>query len=253
MAAWCRFGVAGEIAWPREQAIVKFGKWELLAFPSTKDHEPSLQIELLRNRTDEVSARSICNQLLSICSWCDDSPAALMDGDCGSPRASPIPRDRRSDYLTSILDAWPYSRAPLTDIDQHLAVALYREAVWQDCYASIPYAALGFFKILEIRHGGAGREKWMKLHLARGIEDGEFDDFYVKHFLKVAEEKNLELGKYLYANCRKAVAHATKHPIINPDDAQHVRDLSACTPILRALARHYIRDDLNVAESRWEG
>jgi hypothetical protein len=253
MATWCRFGVAGEIAWPREQAIVEFGNWELLAFPSTKDHEPSLQIELLHNRTDEVGARSICNQLLSICSWCDDAPAALMDGGCGSPRASPLPRERRSDHLTSILDNWPYNRAPLPDINQPLAVALYREAVWQNCYASIPYAALGFFKILEIRQGGPGRENWMNLHLLQGIEQGEFDDFYVNYFLMAAEEQNLEPAKYLYDNCRNAVAHATQALRINPDDAQQVRDLSACTPILRALARRYIRDDLDVAEDRWEG
>ena len=253
MATWCRFGVAGEIAWPREQAIVDFGNWELLAFPSTKDHEPSLQIELLRNRTDEVGARSICNQLLSICSWCDDAPAALMDGGCGSPRATPLPRDRRSDHLTSIFDNWPYNRAPLPDINQPLAIALYREAVWQNCYASIPYAALGFFKILEIRQGGPGRESWMNLHLLQGIEQGEFDDFYVNYFLMAAEEQNLEPTKYLYDNCRNAVAHATQALRINPDDAQQVRDLSACTPILRALARRYIRDDLDVAEDRWEG
>ncbi len=253
MATWCRFGIAGDIAWPREQAVVAFGKWELLAFPSTKDHEPSLQIDLVRNRTDEVGARSICNQLLSICSWCDDSSAALKDGDCGSPKASPLSRDRRSDHLTSILDDWPYRREPLTDTDQRLAVALYREAVWQTGYASIPYAALGFFKILEIRQGGVGREKWMNLHLLQGIKQGEFDEFYVKYFMEAAEEKNLEPAKYLYENCRKAVAHATKAPIINPDDAQQVRDLSACTPILRSLARRYIRDDLSVAESRWEG
>ena len=253
MATWCRFGVAGEIAWPREQAIVDFGNWELLAFPSTKDHEPSLQIELLHNRTDEVGARSICNQLLSICSWCDDAPAALMDGGCGSPKASPLPRDRRSDHLTSILDNWPYNRAALADTDQQLAVALYREAVWQKCYASIPYAALGFFKILEIRQGSPGRKNWINFHLQQGIEQGEFDDFYVKRFLKTAEEQNLKPAKYLLDNCRNAVAHATQALRINPDDAQQVRDLSACTPILRALARRYIRDDLDVAENRWEG
>ena len=253
MATWCRFGVAGEIAWPREQAIVEFGEWELLAFPSTKEHEPSLQIELLHNRTDEVGARSICNQLLSICSWCDDAPAALMDGGCGSPNASPLPRDRRSDHLTSMLDNWPYNRAALADTDQQLAVALYREAVWQKYSASIPYATLGFFKILEIRQGGDGRKNWMNLHLLQGIEQGDFDDFYVNYFLKAAEEQSLEPAKYLYENCRKAVAHATTAPIINPDDAQQVRDLSACTPILRALARRYIRDDLDVAEDRWAG
>lgn len=253
MADWCRFGVAGEIAWPREQAIVEFGEWELLAFPSTKDHEPSLQIERLRNRTDLVGARSICNQLLSICSWCDNAPAELMDGDCGSPIASPRPRDRRSDHLTSMLDIWPYDRAPLADSDQQLAVALYREAVWQDSRASIPYAALGYFKILEIRQGGAGREKWINFHLPECVKQKEFVKFYLDYFFQAAEEQKLEPARYLYDNCRKAVAHATTAPIINPDDAQQVRDLSACTPILRTLARRYIRDDLNVAESHWEG
>ena len=153
--------------------------------------------------------------------------------------------------ITSILVEWPYRRAPLTDADQQLAVALYREAVWQDCNASIPYAALGFFKILEIRQGGTGRKDWMNLHLLQGIERREFDDFYVNYFLKTADEQNLEPATYLYDNCRNAVAHATKATIINPDDAQQVRDLSACTPILRDLTRRYICDDLDVAESRW--
>ncbi len=88
---------------------------------------------------------------------------------------------------------------------------------------------------------------------APGIEQGEFDDFYVRHFLKRAGEQNLKPAKYLLDNCRNAVAHATQALRINPDDAQQVRDLSACTPILRALARRYIRDDLDVAEDRWEG
>lgn len=253
MTSWCRFGVSGDIAWPLKQADVKFGEWDLLAFPSTKDHEPSLQIELQRNQTDEVEARTICNQLLSICSWCVDAPATLMDGDCGSPIARPISRDRRSDHLTSDLKIWPYYRAPLTDDAQLLAVALYREARCLESHASIPYAALAYFKILEIRQDGRGRKRWMERRFKQGIEQDEFDDFYLRYILKAAEDQELEPASYLYKNCRLAVAHATRAPIINPDDAQQVRDLSACTPILRTLARRYICNDLGVAEDRWAG
>ena len=253
MSTWCQFGVAGEISWPRKQTVVKFGKWEILAFPSTKDHEPSLQIDIVQNKTDEIGARSICSQLISICSWCDDAPVRLLGGSCGSSKAFPLPRDRRSDHLTSILDDWPYIRTPLADPDQRLAVALYREAVWQNIHASIPYAALGFFKILEIRQGGSGRRQWLDRHLAQGINQGKFDRFHVEYFLKAAQRENSSPAKYLYENCRLAVAHATTSRVINPDDFQQVRDLSVCTPILRQLARRYIRDNLGVVENRWAG
>lgn len=253
MPEWCRYGVDGEIEWPRKQAVVKFGNWELLAFPSTRDHEPSLQIELSSNRVREIEARSICNQLLSICSWCDDAPASLLSGTCGSPKATPLPRDRRSGHLTSIVDEWPYSRSPVEDPDQKLALGLYREAVWQNCHGSIPYAALGFFKILEIRQGGEGRKKWMPRQLLHEIETKGLDEFYFGYFMSLVIEQKTEPSKYLYNNCRLAVAHATKAPVINPDDAQQVRDLSACTPILRSLARIYIRDDLGIQEDQWGG
>ncbi|MBT3332518.1 MAG: hypothetical protein HOK21_23630 [Rhodospirillaceae bacterium] len=253
MAEWCRCGVAGEIAWPRKQAIVEFGNWELLAFPSTRDHEPSLHIELTRNKVSAVGARTIFNRLLSICSWCDDAPAALLDGDCGGPDAYPLARTRRSGHLTSIIDAWPYHRAPLAHPDQRLAVALYREAVWLEYISSIPYAALGYFKILEIRQGGAGRKTWLDHHLQQAMELGEIDDFYLEKFVSAAGENGLSPARYLYENCRLAVAHAAKAPVVDPDDAQSVRDLSASTQVLRTLARKYICVDLDVLEDHWQG
>jgi hypothetical protein len=36
------------IEWPRAQATIAFGEWEIIAFPPSQDHDPSLHIELTR-------------------------------------------------------------------------------------------------------------------------------------------------------------------------------------------------------------
>lgn len=247
MSSWCQFGVAGGIEWPTEEAIVTFGKWKLLAFPSSKEFEPSLQIDTEANLISDVQSRSICNELLSICAWCCEAPAHLLDGGCGSTRANPRQRGPRGGYLTSILNSWPYNRGPLTDSNQRLAVALYREALWQDSYASIPYAALGYFKILEIEQGAKGRKTWMSEHLENAVQQSDEPD----RFLQAVKELGVRPDEYLYQNCRTAVAHASFEPVVNPDDAEQVRGLSICTPILEALSRQYIRDELKVSDDPW--
>ena len=246
---WCVYTVQGHIYWPQKEALVEFGRWKLRAFPSTREFEPTLQIETVQNEIDFVTARTVCNQILSICSWCADAPAAVMDGFCGSTRAKPMPRTHNGGHLSGIVDHWPYNRTPLADDDARLALGLFREALWQEKNGSIPYAALGYFKILEIRQGGRGRAAWLRAHLNEAVEQ---DSSFGQPFRSLAELQGQAPDAYLYATCRLAVAHATKAPVINPDDAQQVRDLSACTPVLHNLVRIYIRDELGVSDSPWD-
>jgi hypothetical protein len=74
-----------QIQWPRKQATIAFGAWEIIAFPPSEDHDPSLHIELTRMRLSTVEAGSVLNQLLSVAAWLDDTSAVLLHGWAGNP------------------------------------------------------------------------------------------------------------------------------------------------------------------------
>jgi hypothetical protein len=58
-----------QIEWARAQATIAFGEWEIIAFPPSQDHDPSLHIELTRTRLSAVEGGSVLNELLSVAAW----------------------------------------------------------------------------------------------------------------------------------------------------------------------------------------
>ena len=118
-------------------------------------------------------------------------------------------------------------------------------------FHSIPYAALGFYKLLETTFDGIQRKEFLERELATLIGDREYSEKWIVDEIgkdNLADPK--KLGDFLYQYCRLAVAHANKDPAINPDDVGQVRQLSAAIDFLRPLARKYIEQELGVGTNR---
>lgn len=81
-----------QIEWPRKEAVITFGQWEIISFPPSRDHDASLHIDLIRAGLSDVEAISVFNQLLSIASWLDDTFAVLLPGWSGNPVPGRPPR-----------------------------------------------------------------------------------------------------------------------------------------------------------------
>ena len=248
MPSWLNHGVVGAIEWPRVEVSFKFGEYEILAKPPTKDQEASLHMELIRNKIDYLTGMSVLSRVLSLATWVDDAYSILLDGWSGNPVPVAVPRTSNS-FPSSILDAWTNARQPLVDLDARRAIAIYREATVAEQYHSIPHAALGYFKILEIRYQGKPREQWLETEIVRLRQSGSDD---VNEVARIAGGTPKQIAKFLYDQGRNAVAHTNLVPTIDPDDIAQVRHLSTVLPLLHTIARTFIRKELGVSEGRWE-
>src|SRR5208283_2266148 len=117
--------VDAQIEWPREEAEITFGRWEIISFPPSRDHEASLHLDLTRARLSDAEAISVFNQLLSIASWLDNTFAVLLPGWSGNPVPCRPPRQTRR-WPSGILDTWCNSWQPLNDEKARRALAIYR-------------------------------------------------------------------------------------------------------------------------------
>jgi len=231
-------GVEGQSTWPKEKTIVKFGRYELHLFPLTREYSQSVSIEI--SRISDVIGMTVINRFLSLISWCSDQGMHNNYGWSGNP--IPVPVLRRK-LAISTSGTYPFSRSPLTEPKQKLAIALYREALTVN---SIPYEFIGYFKIINILYQKPKAQiKWINDNLYV-IED----DFCKKRIETISKEQG-DVGQYLYGSGRCAVAHAFTEPLVDPDDLVHLRRLSEDLDLIRALARHLIMNELNVSDFLW--
>ena len=241
-----------QIEWPRKEAVITFGRWELISFPPSRDHDASLHLDLVRARLSDVEAISVFNQLLSIASWLDDTFAVLLPGWSGNPVPCRPPRQTLRSP-SSILDSWCNSWQPLKDEKARHALAIYREAVNMDSFHSAPYAVLGFYKIFESAcRGGSERAKHLKMEVAQIFAEKKIDERQLREIGFTPKDSPKQIAKFLKEAGRDAVAHANKEPVVNPDDARQQRRMSVAASILREwVARSCIQSRFRVGTSRW--
>jgi hypothetical protein len=243
-----------QVEWPREQATIAFGEWEIIAFPPSQDHDPSLHIELTRLGLSPPKAGSVLNQLLSIAAWIDDTSAILLPGLAGNsvPLRPPPPR-RAMGWPSSIIDTWCNAWHPVKDEKARRALAIYREAINMQLFHSQPYAVLGFYKIFEAAFPDRTTRK--------GKLEQEVAHLLARNRISISQLREIEfdvnapperLASFLTKAGRHAVAHAIKDPTINPDDTEQQRQMSVAASILRAAARSCIKSQFRIGENRWD-
>jgi hypothetical protein len=226
-----------QIEWPRAQAAVAFGSWEIIAFPPSQDHDPSLHIELTGTRLSTVEAGSVLNQFLSIATWLEDKSAVLLPGWAANSVPCRPPRQTRA-WPSSHFHTWGNAWRPVKDKSARRALAFYREAVNMQHFHSEPYAVLGFYKIFEFAFpdGVTCREK-LEQEVADLLNRNQIN----MHELRaIGFDQNTppeELALLLHKAGRQAVANANKAPTINPDNSDQQLQMFVAGSILRKAAR----------------
>ena len=170
--------------------------------------------------TDEafVGAVSLMRRFLSAIAWTCGFPVRdVTTGGGGFPlnlgRAQPLPAPTST---TVAVGRWelPGNYLPQpTEPKARLALALYREALGLE-HDSEPYSFLGYAKILNIAlKDGKTQIAWINgaIH--------QLKDHFAKERLSKLAASESNVGDYLYASGRCAIAHANADPIVDPDDA----------------------------------
>ena len=242
MERWMNLGVSGQVEWPRRRHRTDFGGHKLVLMPRTKTAMASIHIEI--SRLDNVEAMTIVNRFLSLLSWCNGQPVINHYGWSGSPAPVPVPAERDS---FCVADYFAFARLPLTEPKQQLAVALYREA---RSVNSVPYAFLGYFKILNILWDD--RKRNGRNPLVEGIRRllPKLTDHKCIERIAILK-KQPDPATYLYESGRCAVAHAHKKARVDPDDVTDLHRLSEDLNVVRALAEHLIEKEMGVSRCPW--
>lgn len=249
MDKWLNLPVTGGGSWPTKETNVSFGGHDLILLPATKDTEQSIHINLARTQTANgitiESGMTLINRFLSLLSWCDDQPMELHSGWAGSLQPTPMPRLARS-CGSSI--SFPFGRKLEADPKVQLALALYREA---RSINSVPYAFLGYFKILNIFWNDKRDPKTKLNPLVEGIKDSlsVIRDQLALERLRVLKSEHQDVPFYLYQSGRCAVAHAFSYPIADPDNLETNHRLSRDLPIIKGIAEHKMITDLKMSRS----
>lgn len=227
-----RMGVDPGIGWPSEKKVVQFMRRTLELHPETQDLAPSVLVAL-DDSLDSRGARRLVQEFLSGLVWLRRGPLSETFSISGS---HPIQIGKAKG---GIINNGPVEHVPdPANPRAKLALALYREAISVNL---IPFQLLGFFKIINvIRNTAADQKEWIRSALP------EVHDADARKRLTHLADEHPDVASYLYTSGRCAVAHAFAKPVVNPDDPDDVRRLSADLPLLKALAEHAIERELGV-------
>jgi hypothetical protein len=234
--------VDAQVTWPKEPTRMKFGGHHLVLFPKTIDHSHSISIDVRHERISADDARSLMNRMLSVMSWCDDRPASLHEGWSGNPVPVPVPRQNLA-FMT--MHEWHFYRTLPDDEDLMRCLAYYRDGLNAYSVGLASHAVLSFFRVFETRYDTGKKVKdWVNAVFSNGepsISESAFESD--------RQSAGVDVGTYVYRNCRVATAHAARDVPSDPDGAEESRRLLNASQIMRRLARYFIKEEFRFSTS----
>jgi hypothetical protein len=126
----------------------------------------------------------------------------------------------------------------IADQKTRWALAFFREGL---SMRHTPYAFLSFYKIINILHKSGTKQKaWINDVIDKSV------DHRSKTRLHQIRANNSDVGQYLYASGRCAVAHAGQGQTVDPEDPLDLERLMQDLPLIQGLAAYAIEFELGV-------
>ncbi|EUB98451.1 hypothetical protein PMI07_004732 [Rhizobium sp. CF080] len=237
--------VDAQVTWPKEPTRMQFGGHYLVLFPKTKEYSHSTSIDLARERISADAARTLINRMLSVMSWCGDQPVSLHEGWSGNPVPVPVPR---RDLAFMTMHEWLFYRTLPSDQDLIRCLAYYRDGLNAYSVGLASHAVLSFFRVFETRYDTRKKvTDWVNAVFS-AIEPSILESA-LKAFEADRQSENVDVGTYVYRNCRVATAHAARDVPSDPDGAEESRRLLNASKILQHLARFFIKQEFKFSSS----
>lgn len=234
---WITMGVSTSVPWPQEEQIVVFNDVEIEILPESKDTMPMVRVHLSNYGMDMDQGREFLNKFFSSLSW---SKKGFIQEELSlgtGVKGGRIGKGPQFSVTTSRFDD-DYMPTGLNE-KQSLALAIYREA---QAINNTSYKYLGYFKILNIGNQyGRDHKDWINNNL------GKIKGINSLATLKKLQSEHSDIGEYLYASGRCAVAHAfDQSTLVNPDKTQDIRRLSTELDLIQELAELFIEHELGI-------
>ena len=246
MPRYVMVSVSSGVAWPTDEQDIQFGGRSIRLVPPTRDDSGELRayplaaIEHTQGDRDEELVR-IIRGFLSALAWREQAAIREVDVTYGAPlrRGTRIP----DNFTTGLFDE--ANLPDPSDPQARMALAFYREGMALR-ETHIAYSFLSFFKVLNIRIGpGVQQIAWINAHLSSAMLQ--------PLQARVGEIRQLSanVGEYLYASGRCAVAHAFASPLVDPNAIADQQRLSRDLPLIQRLSALFICDQWGIAAPRF--
>lgn len=243
---WLTAGVASSIPWPSFDVCVLYADDEYFLRGTErgdKSSPPCITIACNEGGADEAIAKIY--RFTSMLSWFEGGYVDVSGYTWGS---HPILYGGRTVYSSMGIageKSFNCNHMPIVE-QEHVrkALAFWREGKRLD-EVHDSYAFLSFYKVIESQFSdGQKKAEWITANI---------DKLTDRAAKRVAELRaaGIDVSRHLFDSGRCAVAHASLDgEIIDPDIPADRRRLSADLVIMEELARIYIRDELQVLDSR---
>jgi hypothetical protein len=249
---WVVANVRSSVAWPLQVEVVEFRGNRIFLVPrstttivadgSTFTMYPFAAVNLPAG-TALREGRRLLSHFLSSLSWVE-SGGITVEHWSGGSRVHPMGENHMAGLVTSQFEL-DYLPDP-TDQRSRWALAFYREGLSLE-RSNVAYATLSFFKILNIVADSGRRQKeWINSNISNFGSVNRVKFEIESRLTELKDSGVTDIGEYLYASCRCAVAHAGMNPTVDPENPDDMERLSKDLSLIRAMAAHVIEKALNV-------
>ena len=237
---WIDIAVKPHFSWPNKQVEIEFEKRKIVLQPSSADRSCAVSVFDGNGLSFEEGGK-ILFRFLSRLSWSENAgiEELFIVGSNMPKRPGLLGKGSYGQSGCAQIDPWDYLYLPIpTSEKAERALAVYREAMSVN---SVPYAFLGFFKVLNILYTTGKRQiEWINANLGEIKYDPE------KKRLIDLKKTESNVGSYLYQQGRCAVAHAFSDDIVNPDSYLDKRRLESDLCLMKAIAALCIEKEFHV-------
>ena len=235
---WFTVALSGVREWPDIDYVQRYDGFEFRLLAETDRSPPAISIELGRS-IDSRAARVAIRRFLSAYSWTYGQPA-LEDFAIGAGFPGGVGKavGAQGGVRFVVPNFWLEYLPATTDPKTRLSLALYREALGLNNDA---YRFLAFSKIINVLFNGPAQQiAWINKTIPLLSDRRALDR------VSILKTTHTDLGAYLYASGRCAVAHAYASPLADPDSPEDTERLTADLPVARALAEYLIEFEQGV-------
>ena len=236
---WMVATIDPRMSWPTQRQLVRFNGKEFVLFPDSSDADQTAAIALRADRygLSPEDARQEIMRFCSALSWVEGSGVSIIAWGGGNlPRPIGVRRGRSITDFLEVSDMQTPNTA-----QERAALAFYREGMSLD---NPFYGFLSLFKVIgALLPKGKQREAWIADALER------VDDHRAKERREELRSQSIDVSKYLWDECRNAIAHAERDPYVNPDEVDDHFRLSKDIPLLRNLAELAIEENTDLKRS----
>ena len=221
---WIVATVVPRLSWPQRKQVVVYRDMDFILFPQSEDENAGIGLRADSYRLDANNARKWIMRFCSALSWAERKGIEIIAWSRGSiPRRINVLRGQIVvDYLQT--DHLPHAETN----ESKAALALYREGISLD---NPFYAFLSLYKVISVIFPiGERRAKWISAAL------DHLDDNHAKERRDQLIARDIDVGQYIWTQGRCAIAHAEKHPYVNPDEVDDHFRLYQDIPLLKNLA-----------------